>query len=384
MAYGQTDIEEVWITEARVLTALGDLDETWNAIIEGKSGIKKVAHFDTAGLPCKLAASIEDLPALPHETSRLHPILDGIFGSSFNLPRNPLVITATIKAGIDDLEALTSEKKTDTAYILPSHLPAIVAKRLGIELTRGFNVNSACASGSAAIARAASMIRSGLFDCAVVCCVEPLSLFIFSGFASLRILSERPCRPFDRNRDGLTIGEGAAAFVLMRAGKAKEMGCSCLGKVKGWAMTNDAEHITTPDPAASGLIRAIRGALACASIDADGVAAVGAHGTGTVYNDAAELLAISEVFGSTNIPVYSVKGSLGHAMGAAGGIETAIALKALSCNTAPPTVGLRDREEETRVRVVVEPTNFEGNHMLTMNSGFGGANCALVIEGGRG
>jgi 3-oxoacyl-[acyl-carrier-protein] synthase II len=384
MADGQTNIEEVWVTEARALTALGDLDETWNAILQGKSGIRKVAHFDTAGLACNLAASINGLPAPCDGASRLHPILDSVLGPSFNVPQNPLVITATIKAGIDNLETISRGKKADAGDILPSQLPAIVAKKLGIELTRGFNVNAACTSGSAAIARAASMIRSGLVDCAAVCCVEPLSLFIFSGFASLRILSERPCRPFDRNRDGLTIGEGAAAFVLMRANRAREMGCSCLGVIKGWAMTNDAEHITTPDPSARGLIKAIRSALACASTEADKIAAVGAHGTGTVYNDATELLAISEVFGPSDVPVYSVKGSLGHAMGAAGGIEAAIALKALSRNVAPPTVGLRDPEENPPVRVVIEPTNFEGNRMLTMNSGFGGVNCALVIEAGKG
>jgi 3-oxoacyl-[acyl-carrier-protein] synthase II len=384
MAKGRTDIDAVWITEARVATALGDLGQTWDGLLQGKTAIREVSQFDTSDLPCNLAASIDKLRASINGASRLHPILDEILAEPLTFSKDPSVITATIKAGIDNLEAISRGKTADAGDILPSRLPAVVAKKLGIEARAGFNVNAACASGTIAIARAASMIRSGICDCAVVCCVEPLSLFIFSGFASLRILSPQPCRPFDKDRDGLTIGEGAAVFVLMRDRLAREMGRPCIGMIRGWGMTNDAEQIITPAHDARGLIAAIRNALACASIGPGDVGAIGAHGTGTIFNDAAELYAIHEIFGADGPPVYSVKGALGHTMGAAGGIEAAIALKALSMGAAPPTVGLKNKEQNCHVRVVAEPTSFEGSRMLTMNSGFGGVNCALVIEASGG
>lgn len=372
--------DQVWVTDVRVITALGDLEETWDGLLRGKSGIGEIRHFDTSGLGCNLAAFISNLASPVDGASRLHPILDMVLGKSLTFSEKPTVITATIKAGIDNLEAINRGVDANAGDIPPSHVPALVAKKLGIEHQGGFNINAACASGTTALARAASMIRSGGCECAVVCCVEPLSLFTLSGFASLRILSPQPCRPFDKDRDGMSIGEGAAMFVLMSDRKARDRGLPCQGVIEGWGITNDAGHISSPAPNARGLITAIRNALACASVYPEDISAIGAHGTGTVYNDAAELFAIHQVFGALDRPVYSVKGSLGHTMGAAGGIETAIALKALSVRTVPPTVGLKNKEQHPSVRVVTEPTEFKGGRMVTMNSGFGGANCALVIK----
>lgn len=380
MASRQTGLTDVWITDVRAVTALGDLEETWNGLLQGRSAIRKVTHFDTSGLPCHLAASIDNLCPPADGRSRLHPILDRVLAEPLIVPKEPFLITATIKGGIDNLEAIGRGAHADAGDILPSRLPLLVAEKLELDVAPGgFNVNAACASGTIAIARAASFIRSGICDCSVVCCVEPLSLFVYSGFASLRILSSHPCRPFDRHRDGITIGEGGALFVLMNGRTAVEMRCPCHGVIKGWGMTNDAEQIITPARDARGLTDAIRKALACACIDANEIGAVGAHGTGTIHNDASELRAIHEVFPAGTLPVYSIKGSLGHTMGAAGAIEAAIALKALSAGVVPPTIGLQNREQHPEVRVVAQPTSFRGRQMLTMNSGFGGVNCALVL-----
>jgi 3-oxoacyl-[acyl-carrier-protein] synthase II len=383
MEKGRIGVNQIWVTEVRLATALGDLEQTWDGLLQGRSGIREVTHLDTSGLGSNLGAPIANLGPRRNGTTRLHPILDQILTESLTVSEEPFLITATIKGGIDNLEALYQGREADTDDILPSRLPALVSKKLGIKLAPGgFNVNAACASGTTAIARAASMIRSGICDCSIVCCAESLSLFSYAGFASLRILSPQPCRPFDRDRDGVTQGEGAVVLVLMNAQKAKEMGRPCYGVVMGWGMTNDAEQIITPAHDARGLIDAIKNALTCAGLDPREIGAIGAHGTGTIYNDAAELLAIHEVFPTDDVPVYSVKGSLGHTLGAAGGIEAAIALKALSVGIVPPTAGLKNREKDSQVRVVSEATSFDGRYMLTMNSGFGGANCALVIGAG--
>lgn len=383
MAYRQIGLNEVWVTEVRVVTALGDLEQTWDGLLQGRSGIGEVRHFDTSGLGCNLAASVGNLTPPANGASRLHPILDRILTEPLTVSQEPFLVTATIKGGIDNLEAIHAGRDADADDILPSRLPAIVAQKLRIKpAPGGFNVNAACASGTIAIARAASLIRCGRCECAVVCCVEPLSLFNFAGFAALRILSSLPCRPFDRDRDGVTQGEGGAVLVLMSAQKAIRMGCVCLGVIRGWGMTNDAEQIVAPAHDARGLTDAIRNALARANADAKEIGAIGAHGTGTIYNDAAELRAINDIFQTDRVPVYSVKGALGHTLGAAGAIEAAIALKALSAGIVPPTVGLKNKEEDPPVQVVSEPTRFEGRSMLTMNSGFGGVNCALVIGAG--
>ncbi|NNL77909.1 MAG: hypothetical protein HKO68_16380 [Desulfobacterales bacterium] len=249
-----------------------------------------------------------------------------------------------------------------------------------MKLTKtGININAACASSTIAVARGAAMISSGRANSVLVCCIDIITEFIFSGFSSLKALSPFPCRPFDRSRNGLTPGEGAAAILLMSEARVKKEKRFPLGKILGWGMANDATHITAPARDACGLIMAIGQALKSANLKEHDIAAISAHGTGTVYNDLMELTAFKQVFGDRRVPTYSVKGSIGHTMGAAGGIEVALGLKALSAGIVPPTVGFSDPEEGAKEFLSSEPVKITGDYLLTTNSGFGGINAAVLL-----
>jgi 3-oxoacyl-[acyl-carrier-protein] synthase II len=212
--------------------------------------------------------------------------------------------------------------------------------------------------------------------------MDVITDFVFSGFSALQALSPQPCRPFDRSRDGLTLGEGAAVLHFMSVDRAERERRKPLALVVGWGVSNDATHITAPARDGCGLIRAIDKALHLAQLDSDQIAAVSAHGTGTVYNDAMELTAFRHVFGDRSLPVYSVKGAIGHTLGAAGGIEVALAARALSEGVVPPTVGLLEPEPEAESLVSTRARNITGQTLLTTNSGFGGINAAIILKSG--
>jgi len=180
----------------------------------------------------------------------------------------------------------------------------------------------------------------------------------------------------------LSLGEGAAIIVLVSEALAVRENRLCLGTIRGWGVANDATHITAPARDGCGLIQAIRQALRRAAVTPDEIAAIGAHGTGTVYNDQMELTAFRAVFGERIPPLHASKGAIGHTLGAAGGIELAIGLKALARQQAPPTVGLRCPMAGTETLVHAEPVAFRGDCLLRCNSGFGGINAVLVL--GRG
>jgi 3-oxoacyl-[acyl-carrier-protein] synthase II len=188
--------------------------------------------------------------------------------------------------------------------------------------------------------------------------------------------------PFDRNRKGMNIGEGAAALLLMSPERAKREGRSSLGALVGWSVSNDAFNITAPDMDGHGLTLAIRKALQRSGIPEDAVSAICAHGTGTVYNDSMELTAFRKVFGNRKLPVFSVKGAIGHTMGAAGGIEAALCLKSLETGIIPPTAGFMEPDTGAEGLVSNEPVINECDYMLSTNSGFGGVNAAIILEKG--
>jgi 3-oxoacyl-[acyl-carrier-protein] synthase II len=161
--------------------------------------------------------------------------------------------------------------------------------------------------------------------------------------------------------------------------RGKREGRSPLGTVVGWSITNDASHITAPSEDGHGLIQAVRKALRKADLEKETIASICAHGTGTIYNDMMELTAFHEVFGNHKIPIYSVKGAIGHTMGAAGGIEAAICLRSLENGIVPPTAGFRNPEKGAEGMVNSNPVSMTGNYVLSTNSGFGGVNAAIIL-----
>jgi len=244
----------------------------------------------------------------------------------------------------------------------------------------GICVSASCASSTIAVAHGAALIESGRAEAVLVCCADLITEYAFAGFSALKALSPFPCRPFDRDRKGLSLGEGAAALLLMNAARARRENLDQLGTVLGWGISNDATHITAPAKNGRGLVQAVNQALRSAQRKREEITAISAHGTGTVYNDLMELNAFGQVFGKRRLPIYSIKGAIGHTLGAAGGLEIILGLKALSARMIPPTVGFANPEKGAEGQVSSGPQAVSGDYLLTTNSGFGGVNAALVLE----
>jgi 3-oxoacyl-[acyl-carrier-protein] synthase II len=245
----------------------------------------------------------------------------------------------------------------------------------------GCNINAACASSTIAVARAAAMICAGVTEVVLVYAADLVSEFVFSGFSALQALSDEPCCPFDRQRKGLTLGEAGVALLLMSEECAVRQAESPLAYIAGWGVANDAHHVTAPSRDGCGLILACRQAIEKAKISATEIAAVNAHGTGTIYNDAMELTAFNTIFGKFLPPLHGVKGSLGHCLGAAGGVEIAIGCRSLQQQFIPGTVGCSNAETIGQGRLSAAPQEISGNYLLCSNSGFGGINGVVILQG---
>lgn len=371
----------VWIVEAAALTPLGDLDASWRRLLTGDSAIRPAVRFAAERYVSCQAACIG---ALDEEegngVSRIHRLLAMLLDDFAPVPTDAVPLTATTKGGIDSLERRRRGLWAPEADLLAGEMPRLVGRRFGL-VAAGFNVNAACASSTIALARGGAMIAAGATEAVLVVCADLVSEFVFSGFSALKGLSPEPCRPFDRRRDGLTLGEGGAALLLMAAERARREGRTPLATLSGWGVAADAFHVTAPARDGGGLIQAVQAALRRAGRQPAEVAAISAHGTGTVYNDAMELTAFAALFEGRPLPLHSVKGAIGHTLGAAGGIEAALALRSLAHGVIPPTVGCGDPETAA---VSDRPLPFAGELLLSTNSGFGGINAALLLEKGEG
>lgn len=372
----------VRVVAAAAVTALGPLDRLWERLLAGESGIAPVERFPVAAWPAKSAACIPGLAAPPGRTLLL-PLLERLAAALGPVPGDCRLLTATTKGGIDQLENVARDRPARRADVPLGGVPALAGALFGIARP-GVNVSAACASSTIALARGAALVASGREDAVLVCAADLVSEFVFSGFAALQALSPFPCRPFDRTRAGLSLGEGAAALLLMSAERARAEGRAPLGDIIGWGVANDANHVTAPARDACGLIQAVRGACSRAGVRPREIAGISAHGTGTVFNDLMEITAHEAVFRGLDVPLSSVKGAIGHTLGAAGAIETALALRALEAGVLPPTVGLREPEERAARLVSNRPRKIAGDTMLVTNSGFGGINAALVVRRGAG
>jgi len=235
-------------------------------------------------------------------------------------------------------------------------------------------VSTACASGTSALGVAARWLRAGRCERVLVLGVDALTEFIVRGFGTLRALAKERAYPFDERRTGLSPGEGAAAIALERRHDGG------LAGLLGAGGSNDANHITGPARDGAGLVRAIGRALDDASVDAASVRAVSAHGTATRFNDAMEARAFEQVFGAGEVPVHSLKGALGHTMGAAGVLEAIVAVDGLRRGLWAPTAGLETLDPGLSVDAVLgEPRPVASGPVVSTSSGFSGINAAVVI-----
>jgi 3-oxoacyl-[acyl-carrier-protein] synthase II len=224
------------------------------------------------------------------------------------------------------------------------------------------------------------MIRNGHEDCVLVVACDSITEFIFSGFSSLMALDNRPAMPFDKHRAGLNVGEAAAFALLMSDERAAREKRPVLGTLAGWGLSDDANHMTGPSRESEGLILAITKALASANAAPGDVGCISAHGTGTRYNDEMEMRAFHSVFQKKERPVYSIKGAIGHTMGAAGLVEMLIALRALRVGIVPPTVNLTEPDDDAAGWVLNQQQAVrEQTLALVTNAGFSGVNTALLL-----
>lgn len=263
---------------------------------------------------------------------------------------------------------------------VPYYGPAVrLARRVGC---RGpvATAQLACASGTQAIAWAARWVRDGRADVVLAGGTDLLCRFVVAGFNSLRATADT-ARPFDRRRQGLVLGEGAAVLVVESRAHAAARGAAPLAVLRGAGAAADAVHMTAPDREGGGAARAIGAALRDGGVAAAAVGLVSAHGTGTVYNDAMEAAALGRVFAGHRVPVNSIKGAVGHTLGAAGALEAVMCVQALRTGRIPPTAGLEEPDPACADIDLVVGVARTGPIAVAVStsSGFAGANAALVL-----
>ncbi len=240
-------------------------------------------------------------------------------------------------------------------------------------------VVNACASGADAIGIAKSWLRAGLCDIAIAGGSDEMNYVPLCGFASLGILSDSLCSPFDRDRTGLNLGEGAGVLLLENETGCRDRGGKVRAILRGYGTSNDAYHLTSPDPEGVGLDRAIRKALQEANLETPEIAFINAHGTGTKDNDSVEGLVLHRLFGE-KARFLSTKGYTGHTLGAAGGLEAGFSILALEKGWIPESAGFTHRDPEIPLAPVAGRTPIQGRFALSTSLGFGGCDAALLLE----
>jgi 3-oxoacyl-[acyl-carrier-protein] synthase II len=240
-------------------------------------------------------------------------------------------------------------------------------------------VANACASGANAIGHGFDLIRSGMANMVLVAGFDALCELVFAGFDGLQSLAPQACRPFDRRRNGLMLGEGAACLVLESEEHAHQRGATISGIIEGYGHSTDLGHLTQPDQEGKPLIDAMQRALAVAGLGASEIGYINAHGTATPLNDLAEARAVERIFAGTDARLSSTKAALGHTLGGAGAIEAVLCLQALKTGFLPPQINLLEPEELVANRLVHLGETRRLRHALSLNLGFGGSAAALIL-----
>ncbi len=373
---------QVYINKVSTVTSLGsDPESLWQALLDGRSGIVPLQRFNSENYISSLAACIPSLKA-SHEVSLLDSLLDQVAAQLGEVPKRSRLLVASTKGEIDCLERSVRSGSPLPEDVLFEPFLKKVSRRFGL-IDHGMNVNAACASSTIALARGAAMIAAGEAESVLIYASDLVSEFVFSGFSALQALSAESCKPFDQKRSGLNLGEAGVALLLSRDASVMKQNQPPLAKIAGWGAANDAHHVTAPARDGCGLILACRTAFKSAGIHADQIAAINAHGTGTVYNDAMELTAFNDLFVDGLPPLHGLKGSLGHCLGAAGGVEVVVAGHSLKNQMIPGTVGCTNPEIAGQGMVSDVAQSISGEYLLSTNSGFGGINAALILQAVR-
>jgi len=345
-----------------------NVEENWQQLLAGKSAILQqdvglVRDVFVAKVPY---TGVEVGNEVDHETTLEGMLLkaaEPIVKKHKPSPRTAFVL-ATTKGEIGYLA------ESDAAQAVLTVLARKVARKLHI-VTEPIIVSHACVSGVLAITVAKRLIQMGLYDDAIVLAGDEASEFVLSGFQAFQAMSPFPCRPFDQNRAGVSLGDAAACVYLsLEAGPFQ---------VTGDAAINDANHISGPSRTGEGLYQSVRRTMEEARVSASDIDFISAHGTATLYNDEMEAIAFNRS-GLGHVPVNSLKGYFGHTLGAAGLLETVIALQAMEQGLLIPTLGFQKLGTTEALQVVSEWTSVPIQRLLKTASGFGGSNAAILIE----
>ncbi len=394
-----------FVTGMGVVSSLGfGRKAFWNALLQGRSGVRELSLFDASELGRSLACEVTDFRPRDHLTAAEAKRAGRCSAFAIAATRMAMQDAALhIDAGAGDAVSVvlgTTMGEVDVISELESAwlhhgesavalaklarygttlLPVHVARAVG---ARGLvqTLPAACAAGNYAIGAALDLIRSGRAEVVITGGSEILHKVQFAGFVRLGAIAPERCQPFDKNRKGLLIGEGAAILVLESEAHARARGATLLAEVGGYGLACDAHHITRPHPDGKGSIAAMRDAIASSGITPDDVDFVNAHGTGTVANDQVEARVVNTVFGGRRVPISSIKGLLGHCMGAASALEAVSCVETILSGVYPPTSGYDDPDPECDVNVVAN-TAQAGKADIVLNNAlaFGGYDAVVCF-----
>jgi len=403
------------ITGMGVISPLGNsLDEFWNNLMEGKSGIGQLTRFDTTDLPTKVAAEVKDFEPMDWVSKKESRHMDrfaqfaiaaakmAVQDAKLDLENEDKERIGTVMGcGIGGVTSFEDQKEVlmskGSSRVSPFFVPMLISNMAAGHISIEFGLQgssmtivTACASATNAIGEALRLIQRGEAD--VVLCggtEAPITKLAFAGFCSMKAMStenelfEQACRPFDKRRSGFVMGEGAGVLVLESLEHAKARGVHIYSELAGYGSTSDAYHITTPVPGGAGAIRSMRLALKDAGASTEEVNYINAHGTGTGPNDVTETVAIKSLFGdyAPKLAISSTKSMTGHLMGAAGAIEAVICALAIERGVIPPTINYGEPDSECDLDYVPNTSRKQDVNVAMSNSlGFGGHNATIVLK----
>ncbi len=406
----------VVVTGMGAITPLGsDLDILWTNLVQGKSGVSTITSFDASELPTRIAAEVKDFDPEDYidrkEARRMDRFVQFAVAASkkaiqdagldIGTNADPERVGVIVGSGIGGLGTWEEQHmillEKGHRRVSPFFIPMMISNMASGQISmltgaKGPNTNvvTACATGSHAIGDSARMIQRGDADIMICGGAEATIRMVgMAGFCALRAMStrndepERASRPFDIDRDGFVMGEGAGVLVLESLEHAKKRGAKIYAEVVGYGMSADAYHMTDPAPGGEGAVRCMRMAIRDAGLDLQDVDYINAHGTSTPVGDKSEIAAIKTVFGdeASRILVNSTKSMTGHLLGAAGGLEAIISTLVINKGVVPPTINVDNQDPECDLDVVPNQAREAKVDVAMSNSfGFGGHNATLILK----
>jgi len=395
----------VFVTGLGIVSSLGfGRAEFWRAVERGDSGFRPIERFDASVFERSIAGEVKGFKARDFMTAaeakrmgrcsaygvaaaRMAVEEAGLTPQQLAGARTSVVLGTTMGEAevIGDLEQTWIHQGLDA--VKAQRIPSYGTTLLPIHVARAFNARgmvvalpAACAAGNYAIGFAADQIRSGRADVVITGASEVIQKLQFAGFARLGAIAPDRCQPFDKDRKGLIVGEGSGVLVLESEEHLVRRGGAALAEIGGYGLACDAHHITRPHPDGAGSLRAMQLAIESSGVTADDVDFINAHGTGTNANDKIESMVINAIFGERRVPVSSMKGMLGHCMGAASALEAVACVLTVQTGMYPPTLGYETPDPECDVNVVANRA-ITGKADIVLNNSlaFGGYDAVVAF-----